>query len=545
VQQSNLPGSFYIFYKNNYTLIHTLLLLLTFIGLEDYFNVLIPEINYNEAFYLNIILNKRFLLFGVLGTLLLATLGKKRIQWSNFEHPKNIRLFITMLCIPLTWYFALGDYNYFHNDPYLLIRLVIIATNAFIYFHPSATPLYTFSLIIYINQFHNDTPSNYSSNDLYLLVYVLILINIFLYWKAFTNNKNSKILLLLIFAIVGGHYVEAGVNKFINLEEPLHNINIIYFSVGAYFNGWQLIDFNSDLINSFIENYIHELDIFLSASALCIELLFLFYTLNRKIFYIAMSSVIAMHILILMTSGIFFYKWIWLDLLLMYVIYNTKGTFVFNLRDYSTYLACIVLIYFVFKPWGQYSYSTPLSQTYEVVALGNNGNKYVMSDAYFSPYDKVFAQARFSELNNHHQRIVSPRGTTKNIEILKSLDKPHLSIQDIDVLKSRFSPNATNSVNHWKYEQLEEFFNRFITNKYNQKDKFNIFTYTSPVRHITYNRTLVSDYPRYAHQDRIDSIFIYQKEYFYDHKSVNLLNSKKVFSFKIQNSLYRTDILQK
>jgi hypothetical protein len=299
VQQSNLPGSFYIFYKNNYTLIHTLLLLLTFIGLEDYFNVLIPEINYNEAFYLNIILNKRFLLFGVLGTLLLATLGKKRIQWSNFEHPKNIRLFITMLCIPLTWNFALGDYNYFHNDPYLLIRLVIIATNAFIYFHPSATPLYTFSLIIYINQFHNDTPSNYSSNDLYLLVYVLILINIFLYWKAFTNNKNSKILLLLIFAIVGGHYVEAGVNKFINLEEPLHNINIIYFSVGAYFNGWQLIDFNSDLINSFIENYIHELDIFLSASALCIELLFLFYTLNRKIFYIAMSSVIAMHILIL------------------------------------------------------------------------------------------------------------------------------------------------------------------------------------------------------------------------------------------------------
>ena len=96
----------------------------------------------------------------------------------------------------------------------------------------------------------------------------------------------------------------------------------------------------------------------------------------------------------------------------------------------------------LFKPTSLWWYDTELSTNYELEAVTTSGKTYPLSRAFFSPYDIVFSQNRFSYLCK--ERVIHMTyGTTQSWAIAKALDAAKTK-KDVLAIQRRYGRRVFN-----------------------------------------------------------------------------------------------------
>jgi len=197
-----------------------------------------------------------------------------------------------------------------------------------------------------------------------------------------------------------------------------------------------------------------------------------------------------LHSLIFTLMGIFFWKWIWMDLCLLLVVWRMKqplAELLFSRKNLAYSLATITGIFFVIEPWGQGSLNTSLTATYRFEAVGESGNRYALSSGSFAPYDVIFAQRRFYCLSDRAP-IVSTFGSTKKWKMHQAILNLGPESQAIDQLidanhMDDSSKRALQVADAKLVHQFDQFVRKFVRAKL-AAGKPGLMNHAGPFRHI-------------------------------------------------------------
>ena len=220
-----------------------------------------------------------------------------------------------------------------NNNTYLKVLFFLFIYFAYLIFMLKINSLFIISLVA-LTFFKNYININYvtvtSKTDYQTLINVLIFAKIFFSTKFFLNKAkikfNSPNFLHLSICLHLLNYFFSGIKK-LNFDTfyfwvTQNNLfNLIDFALIGQFNPFPDFFFNTHVIK-YINLYESEASILLSIFTIIPQLLvpIAFFKTRMVPFFLVFFEI--QHLLIYIISGIFFYKWIFLNILFLYIYYN-------------------------------------------------------------------------------------------------------------------------------------------------------------------------------------------------------------------------------
>lgn len=274
-------------------------------------------------------------------------------------------------------------------------------------------------------------------------------------------DKESTLSEVVVLLILCNWYFKAGLGKII-VDWQNHNAlyNLFMASVA---HDW-LYQFPQ--LKNWIGTSLYQMKGIIEYLTLFIEFLFpLILLFKRSWFKYIMGSFIIFHLLVYLTSGIFFWKWIVLEVVLIITSFKWSGMLRFSFRQKAIYIGALVLFYFASPTTSLVWYDTPFLQKFEFYLVDETQEK-KLDASFFSPFDVVFAQNRFSFIN---QRPTYTRtyGATTSLNTL---------IEANDAVKKNGTPNF-DFAGVVDYDMEKEnaficFIQQFVGNKLNRDVKW-------------------------------------------------------------------------
>ena len=357
---------------------------------------------------------KRIIRTVYLPILILATILIFRktifISWGKFEKGKTVRLFVVLSAIIIAWYYSTYSYNFYFDQSHIADRILLILFVLAIYWKPIF--VFPFLLILFSVIFQFESFLGYpTAASPFLLTRVLILFLAFLIYRILFKKFFVSIFLFLLCCLIGTHYFTPGFGK-LN-SEWIFNNHINYLLAATYTNGW-LSFLDHQTISSFVE-FLDNFNVPLRIFTLIIEcgVLFLFFHL-KYVRFIFIGAII-MHLGIFLYSGIFFWMWISL-LIIVLVLFLKKDLPINNIFNKYYFIAGFILIgtgKFWASAGGLNWHDSPLSYTYKIEAETKDGEVLQLPPNFFSSYEFQFIVSNFKYLNDD-KRLPIIWGATDN-----------------------------------------------------------------------------------------------------------------------------------
>lgn len=324
--------------------------------------------------------------------------------WQSIEEGKKLRHIVLLVAFILAWAYGTYDYNLFFDQRHDLDRLFLFALIPLTYWRPIFVFPFLLVILTILHQF-NIPIGGYSWAEQILLVRILILFGAFLLIASLSNFRNVTDFVFLLFCLIAGHYWVCGLGK---LQLDWMALDRIHYLLPAtYANGWLGFldpDEISRLTRTF--SWFNEP---LKAATLVIEcgaLVSLWRMIWLRVFLLAC---IALHVGIVVLTGIFFWKWVVLDAALAILLMKNKmpATGFFTANHFVLSVLIIGGSALWFKPTELAWLDARISYTYRFEALGTNGRTYTLPPRFFAPYDYQFTLSNFSYLTKEpHLGIV-------------------------------------------------------------------------------------------------------------------------------------------
>lgn len=408
----------------------------------------LPEATYFEpVILLDSVRSGRALFLLVLASIFLAV-GWTRLRWTDLEHGRLIRGFIVILCGTLVWAFSTYDLNLYYDRGHYVDRLALVALLVLVYLRPAAVPLLIVVAAFVIRQFSYPF-QNYSWTDKHVIFDVLLLFSAALAHRLLGLGRTTSIFLHLTLCIVALHYLVPGIEK-IRLGW-VENNDLSNLFIASWDLGW--LGFLSEENALRIGRMIHSMNPTILVVTMVVELSVIGIMIHRRYAMAVLCGLALMHLGIFASSGIFFWKWIIMDMALVIVLARLRHVDIFG-RPASVLLSwTIMLLSSMFlNPAKLAWYDTPLSYVYRIDAIGESGRIYEVEPAGMSPYDFPFAQGRYAYLTDT-PLLVSTLGSTSNLEILRLVNRAK-NPQEIMMLERTHGQQQTNQEHRKRYEMF-------------------------------------------------------------------------------------------
>jgi len=180
-----------------------------------------------------------------------------------------------------------------------------------------------------------------------------------------------------------------------------------------------------------------------------------------------------------LSSGVFFWKWILLEIILLVVIFKSRELKeLFCLRNFVVYLFMLFLAGGFYSSLGLAWFDSGYLTTYKYYLEDPEGEVYSLDSSFFAPYDTNFARGRFFFLTED-KVISSTFGTVVDKELYASLQTGNYATTFINSLKEEFGQQTYDSI---KGVQFQNFLAEFALNKNNSSPKAHGFW--NPPLHI-------------------------------------------------------------
>ena len=526
--------------RNNELFLQVFLLIVVSYLLTRYLYRVFPEedLYHNSTIFYNLYKYSSLKLM----ILMLFPIVLYRLEWKDiFEKRFTVlKYFVFFIFFIYAWRVITLDYNLYFNQPYHLDRitlcvLLILAIRfplAFIYF-----------ILLSLLFFYQVT---YPSSELVFpraYVYTKPLIEILVLFIAFIFIKSiyKKISVLAFFMVVicfhASNYFIPGLGKILLSE---HYFDWIWINdlgnifIAKYSQGWLASLVPLETMQVFV-GWISSITIPMQIFAFLIQTIVLFVFFNKRLAISLFVSFELLHLGIFLLSGIFFWKWILLNLAIIYVIRNLNSKDIQQIFNYKSMLwtmPFIILGYGVFHSYWLAWYDTPLNNFNKIYAITEDGKRYKVDVNLFAPYDRVFYRRT---LNSFINKPLKSEWDTRSQDLMMELMKlsnqndKDLMLKDINRFEKKYGVNEFNKL---QQDKVIAFIQIFFRNLNAYKSSEFLWKDFSPLRdmYMSFDWDNLLNEP--SKIKKVEIIFYKQ---FYNHEKNRLmfLEEKNICSIEI------------
>lgn len=347
--------------------------------------------------------SKRFIAFFILAVVA-ACFFKQRPADGGERCDRAWKILLSTAVVVLTIGYSAYDYNFYWDQWHILDRIGFLILCAATLWNLAFLPLWVLQFSVIVGQFAY-TPLTYSWTDKLPVIQLCYLGALYVpMWMIFRPARKhlSGIFLAAAMIMWGGFYLSTGLAK-IRFDwlwqDPTQNLMI-----GAWLqNNWLgFLDEEHILKLASVVDYT---DWILRLFVVIVELGACIFLFHRRLCIGFVASFFAMHLGIFALTGIFFWKWMAIDLGVLYIVSIVKP-FDLNVRSGIIGLAFMFAFVLISKrdiPLGWLD--APMASRFEFRAVTDSGERIEVPPSRFEPYDMPFGQGRFYFTTERRQLI--------------------------------------------------------------------------------------------------------------------------------------------
>ena len=450
----------------------------------------------------------------------------KRISWHELESRPLMRYFICFIVLLLAWKYSTYAYNFYHNQGHYSDRILVALFAILVCFHPLFIAPFLFLCMAIVFQF--DLPGlSLSWTDKKPLFQMATLFQATLYLRIF-SKRNETLFWYLGLCLIGGAYLTPAICKLQLGDTPLDWLlydDLAGLFVSSHINGWLHVVETKDIL--LVAGIVDKANFVLLVFSLAVELSGLFLLAGPRICRVFLIGFCLLHLGIFCFSGILFWKWIALDVVLYFVIGKMPDSFTRELFSRKHFLFSLVVLFplssYVFQSTPLAWFDTSLSYFHKIYVVTEEGTEYPVPKNFFSPFDIALAQDRFYFLGD--ERILTRTfATTSNVAIARALieTKP----EQLEDLEKQYGKRYRSPK---RKESFERFLVQFLKNVNQHPSPWEIPAILRPPLHI-YSGFLQQGYHPGIVGDRVR---VYRIKSLYDGKSVKELDKNLVLELPL------------
>ena len=332
---------------------------------------------------------------------LLAT--RTGLRWSDLEDGETFRPFLVGALLVWAWTPAFAHYNFYFDQPHTLDRLLILGLVALTWKTPLAWPFAHWLAVAMYGQM-SVPPLGDDRTDWMMVHDALLLFPVFL-WTSIGRRPRMTHFLFIVLCNVGAYYFRPFISK---LTSPpfgswIWDNKLSNLFMASYAVGW--LSFLPEGAVASFTRFLDKIQPVLGTLVLAMEGCGLLFFLRRRVTMVALAGCALLHAAIFAFSGVFFWKWMALDVLLLLLVrrLDPKKLELFWLpRLFAPALALCVIVLSPerwFDPPTLTWFSGPLTRVMSLEAVGASGAHYRVAPAFMAPYYKLFPQSSFAFLS--------------------------------------------------------------------------------------------------------------------------------------------------
>lgn len=456
------------------------------------------------------------LLVGLTTLLGLGTaLRAKWMTWQELDEKGLTRAFFVVIAGVLVWALSTMSYNAYFGQSYLVDRALLVVLLSLCWWRPLFLLPLSVQIGCFASQLHFPLPAgHWMWPDKLLLLDALILAACFFMLRAvFGRFIHRSALLSGVLCLIGATYGTAAWNKALIGPElwswvTENRVSNVFMS--SYVQS-RWLGFLSEAQAQALARLLSRGDIFVTSFTWIVEASALTLFFSRRWAMLLLLLLCAMHVGIVLSTGIFFWKWILLDLTLLLVLFQLKSRPHEGPRfgwSWGCAGLCLGLLLMHQAPFVKFAWRDSRYVNFaRYTAVGKSGRRYPLDARFFAPYDVLSTQARFPYLTPR-PTLVGTFGATGNFALGRLLDESPRSFLPTIFQKYgrvRYSERAT--------VRFAKFMQRFVRHRMDEPERLWALNSLAPPRHFRNSRLPGS----YRFQEPITQVIVSWHEFsFFD-----------------------------
>ena len=374
-------------------------------------------------------------------------------------------LFLCVIAIQ-TYTIAFMDFNHYHGEWFLADRILLVALAVYAVINPYSLPLYLIQLVLLTNQLEVPDVVDYDRTHKSLILPILLSFWVFFVLKQlFVRRIRWTSFVLIMLSILSSWYLKAGIAKYqINWPATNNLYNMLAASVDA---GW-LHTVDTEFLQQ-VGSFLNKYHVALQYGGLVVEMLLpLLLLLHRQVALVCLAGFIAFHLMVYALSGIFFWQWIVMELIVMGVLvvdeaYADRLFTWENRLIYFTLLLINPLFVQITKlAWLDCGYIN----SYTFYLLDDQGKQKKLDSSFFAPYDVGFAKNRFYYLREEkHLARTLGQCYDPHLVLLTAAWGEHPNEENIKNVNAYRSAHGMDDYQREKSDRFIHFLQTFTRNK--------------------------------------------------------------------------------
>jgi hypothetical protein len=469
----------------------------------------------------------------LLAGLLPLIVFRKRISWELIDVSMKMRSFVWIVAAVMGLNFILSDYNYYYDHSFFFDRAALAVLLILIRFHPGFLFPFVVLMMAFALQIHHPLPeAMWNWPDKRMPTHLLFALVWFVYVRVFVRTDPRLPLILAVFT-AASIYAHAGFSKMAigpELTTWLLDNPTSHILVSAYQNGNWLGHLKPSTVVRVAE-WLSHVDVINNGFTLVAEVGAALALLDRRITRLFLSACVLLHLGILATTGIFFWKWILVDIAMVGyagLLWKWGAPDPSVTKAHAVGLAALTFVFAMghFKTTGILFawWDTRHAQFFSYEVETDSGERYSLDARYFTPYDIMFVQSRFYYIVP--KRVLSGTyGVTHHYPLFTALE----TAQVVD-LPGIYERHAMSFFRPDLRYDFGRFIQRYVTAAMRRDRKEWLPRWLSPPYH--FQTTFPAD--QYPGGSRIRMVHVYFEQHFYDGSRIHDLERVEVMAVPIE-----------
>jgi hypothetical protein len=378
----------------------------------------------------------------------------KKMQWPAYG--VIVRGFMCATVGVMAWSYTTYGYNLYLDQAHIFDRLLLLSCAVGLFFHPGFIAPFCCVMILVMSQFSFPL-SGYSMSDKQLPIYAIILFaavhlatvgkavlcsvsswirgkrekkthsflavtaRLLLVFRWLLVGLNGRLFLFVLLCLIGSCYIAPAMHK-IEISpsgtEWLFENGLSRIVAGCFFqeNHFFFTEGGGGVAGLLAQKY-GDLLIF---GTLVIELSAILLLVNRKVCAIVLVLLALLHLGICTLSGVFFWKWALIELVLSCLILGREARPVFSRRGFVLSVVLMLSCSLHFRPAKLGWFDTSLLSDYRFVVTTESGREFCLVKNSVAPFELTFVFQRFGFLNP--EKVLGGMGQTADYELASMIN---------------------------------------------------------------------------------------------------------------------------
>lgn len=493
--------------------------------------------------------------WAVIPGLFLFVISLKRIKWASFEQAQLLKVLVLVLCLIIAFEFFFIDINHYYGQTHVFDRVLLLGLALGLLWHPGVIFLFLIQALLTWQQYQLPLGWQFWT-DLRGAFEPSILFGAFVAIRIW-RKMEARDYLFLMLCLLASLYFVAGLAKILisdhGYEWAMYNkIGNLFVSSHTY--GWWP-GLSAEQVGK-IGKYLNNWSLVMTTGTIVLELSFLIIFWRKKVAIGLLIGIVLLHLMIFISSGIFFWPWMTVDICLIIILWKVDKGPQSIFKPTSLVLSVLIIlgsfVYFRSAPLGWFD--SNICTHYEIDVQTDQGRLIRLNKNFMAPYDLIFTQSRLryvdsaKVITDTHGTLtlnpleVLPRSVSRyikeklgmktgvgdnNVELSNFQLLSHLNkAQDTLAAQKMLESYGTNYFNQEKKENLAHFFQEYFKH-YNLSGKKSFLGIHMP-HHIIDN-----DHLGPMKEEKIDKVKLIRIRSFFSSKELLFFDQKIVMEVEI------------